>query len=488
MLLNQIHQLQLAFASEQTRSSKRSLGQFLTNDVVAAFMCEHIDVSGMKHVRVLDAGAGAGILGVAAVLRCIEQGVESVELDVFEIDNNILDLLKQNLKLLEVECSKNCVSLNYRILHRDYILDEHHEKYDVCCINPPYFKCTVQSPYHKSTAHLFKGCPNIYASFVAKALSQLVDQGQLVFITPRSFTNGYYFKGFRQYMMDNASFELFHIFGSREALFKESNVLQENIIVKVVKSPVQKENVVISCSKNMLDLGSLKLAVYHQDFLIRKTGNLFIFLPENGEQAKNVSHIERWSESFTDNGYFISTGPIVSYRTSQVVRSPDPKFITLPLITSHYLKNMRVTAPNKNIQYFALKDDYSKWLIKNSLYVLIKRISSKDDKQRLIVAVSEPCDHDNVESIALENHVNYIGHLNRELGRDEAYGIAVYLQSEAFEQYYSCLSGNTQINATDIRSIPMPSISHLKALGAKHLKETERFMDCLETKQITESV
>lgn len=488
MLLNQIHQLQLAFASEQTRSSKRSLGQFFTNDIVAAFMSEQIDASGMKHVRILDAGAGAGILGVAAVLRCIDQGVESVELDVFEIDNRILELLSQNLKLLEIHCNNNSVSFNYKILHRDFILDEHHDKYNLCCINPPYFKCTVQSPYHKSTAHLFRGCPNIYASFVAKALSQLEDQGQLVFITPRSFTNGYYFKGFRQYLMDNASFEMFHIFGSREALFKESNVLQENIIVKVVKTPVQNENVLISCSKNMLDLGSLNLEVYHQDFLLRKTGNLFIFLPENGEQARNVSYIERWGQSFTDNGYFISTGPIVSYRTSQVVRSADPKFITLPLITSHYLKNMRVVAPKQNIKYFAFKDDYSKWLIKNSLYVLIKRISSKDDKQRLIVAVSEPSDHDNVECIALENHVNYIGHLNRVLGRDEAYGIAVYLQSEEFEQYYSCLSGNTQINATDIRSIPMPSLSHLKALGAKHLKETQSNTDCLETKQTTEFV
>jgi adenine-specific DNA-methyltransferase len=469
MLLNHIYRNQLDYASVQTRASKKELGQYLTNDAVAEFMTQLINVKGMKHIRILDAGAGAGILAIASVLRCIEQGITSIELDLYEVDEKITVLLNKHIFLLKEECFRKHVQISVNIIQDDFLLSEIHQTYDICCINPPYFKCKPDSPYVAATSSLYKGCPNIYASFVAKSLSLMKDHGQLVFITPRSFTNGFYFKGFRHYLLNNASLDRFHIFGSREALFKDSNVLQENIIVKAIKTPIQKEHVEISTSGSMLDLGGISCTNYPKDFLVRKKGNSVILLPESKEQAKNITAVEKYPCQFQQSGYFISTGPIVSYRTSQVMDTLDPVNPSIPLITSHYLNDIRIKKPVKKAQYFVLKDDYQKWLTKNSIYVLIKRISSKDDKQRVVVSVTTPCDHDNSEYLALENHVNYIGHKERDLELDEALGIALYLRSEVFEQYFRCVSGSTQINATDIRTIPIPDLDSLKNMGRKYL-------------------
>lgn len=66
--------------------------------------------------------------------------------------------------------------------------------------------------------------------------------------------------------------------------------------------------------------------------------------------------------------------------------------------------------------------------------------------------------------------MNVIGHSSRELDVTEAYGLAIYLQSIEFERYFKCLSGSTQVNATDIRNIPVPPLGVLKQMGRDYLK------------------
>ena len=58
----------------------------------------------------------------------------------------------------------------------------------------------------------------------------------MIFITPRSFTSGAYFKSFRNYLLDNTMITNIHIFNSlRNNLFKGEEVLQETIITRAIK-------------------------------------------------------------------------------------------------------------------------------------------------------------------------------------------------------------------------------------------------------------
>lgn len=54
----------------------------------------------------------------------------------------------------------------------------------------------------------------------------------MVYIIPRSWTSGAYFKKFRQKFLDEGALEHIHLFVSRDKVFEKESVLQETIIIK----------------------------------------------------------------------------------------------------------------------------------------------------------------------------------------------------------------------------------------------------------------
>ena len=73
----------------------------------------------------------------------------------------------------------------------------------------------------------------------------------------------------------------------------------------------------------------------------------------------------------------------------------------------------------------------------------------------------------NLENIGITNKLNYIGRKDSLFSKDEALGVAVLFNSEFMDNYYRCISGNTQVNATDIRIMKIPTREQIIQLG-KH--------------------
>ncbi|WP_275375836.1 Eco57I restriction-modification methylase domain-containing protein, partial [Xenorhabdus bovienii] len=65
---------------------------------------------------------------------------------------------------------------------------------------------------------------NLYSGFVALALKQLRQGGELVAIIPRSFCNGPYYQPFREQLLSETSIKHIHIFDSRNTAFAEDKV------------------------------------------------------------------------------------------------------------------------------------------------------------------------------------------------------------------------------------------------------------------------
>ena len=78
---------------------------------------------------------------------------------------------------------------------------------------------------------------NLYAAFVVLSILMVVDGGEVVAILPRSFFNGRYHRGFREFLFSSCAITDIHLFESRDNLFK--GVLQENVIVRFVRGGVQ---------------------------------------------------------------------------------------------------------------------------------------------------------------------------------------------------------------------------------------------------------
>ena len=64
-----------------------------------------------------------------------------------------------------------------------------------------------------------------------------------------------------------------------------------------------------------------------------------------------------------------------------------------------------------------------------------------------------------------------------------AYGLSVFLNSTAVDEYFRRFSGHTQVNATDLRLLRYPELDKLKQLG-RWMRTTGR----LKQEQIDEKV
>jgi adenine-specific DNA-methyltransferase len=127
------------------------------------------------------------------------------------------------------------------------------------------------------------------------------------------------------------------------------------------------------------------------------------------------------------------------------------------------VKPMRCAWPVRHKgQYIQLRGA-DKVLLPNQNYVLLRRFSAKEERQRL-VAAPYLGDLDGAV-IGLENHLNYIYRPGGRLSEDEARGLAVLLNSSLMDTYFRIFSGHTQVNATEIRRLPLPPLEAIMELG-----------------------
>src|SRR3972149_524036 len=228
---------------------RKCRGQFFTPEKISKFMVSLLEFSNTT-IRLLDPGAGIGILSAAFCERLLNDGkIEKLTIDAYEDDQNILPFLKMVLESCKLELEKNGLDVEYNIYETDFILQnkryftksdlmwncEKPVSYDFIISNPPYYKIDIEAPKAIVMNELISGQPNIYALFMALSASMLHADGEMVFITPRSFCSGLYYKKFRQWFLKNAQITNIHIFESRKEVFDQDEVLQENIIIKAKK-------------------------------------------------------------------------------------------------------------------------------------------------------------------------------------------------------------------------------------------------------------
>lgn len=463
---------------------RKSKGQFFTPKEVSIFMANLFKID-RNTISVLDAGAGVGTLSAALCYRLsnFSKGT-TMNIDAYENDPDLVPLLRGVLEACRSELEGKGHNLTFNVHEQDFILHNEryfkeigiqallgeHAFYDYVISNPPYYKLPRDSCQAKIMRNFISGHPNIYALFMALSAKMLKPNGEMVFITPRSFCSGFYYKKFREWFLKLICIEHIHIFESRKDIFDKDDVLQENVIIKAEKSQKTDDRIRVSTSKSKLFENMHEIEVTSKDIIFHKNGDTFIRIPTSQHDVRTLRLIDSWPNTLRDLGFEISTGPVVVFRTRQNLQDKPREVRDIaPLLWMHNLKDMRVQWPMEKSRKplaIVVNDHTKPLLLPVRNYVLLKRFSSKEQRRRLYAAVLLKDDFP-YDFVGIENHVNYIHKINGELTIPEAYGVAGLLDTTLIDNFFRSLNGNTQVNATDIRSLPMPDLQEVRRIGER---------------------
>ena len=472
------------YARNYDANVRKLKGQFFTPKQVSTYMASLFEIH-HDTIRLLDPGAGTGILTAAFCERLLYNNrIVELTVDAYENDPALSPLLRKTLETCKLELEGRGHSVDYHIYKQDFILsNERYFKkpdlfstraedtfYDFVISNPPYYKLNKDSPQSSVMMELISGQPNIYALFMALSASMVKPEGEMVFITPRSFCSGLYYKRFREWFLNNVQITNIHIFESRKEVFDKDEVLQENVIIKAKKRKEtnKRGKVIITTSRNK-DFDKLgSIAVPSTDVIRHRNGETFIRIPTSSLDVDILHIVDSWPTTLKDLGLEISTGPVVPFRAEEYLLpelTESPK--SVPLLWMHNMRDMSIVWPaKKNGKASAIRvcDETVPLLLPVKNYVLVKRFSSKEQKRRLYAAVLLESEFP-YESVGIENHVNYVYRPKGNLSVYEAFGIAGILNTTIIDNFFRSLNGNTQVNATDIRSLPLPGIEDIKRIG-----------------------
>ena len=324
------------------------------------------------------------------------------------------------------------------------------------------------------------GQPNIYAFFLAAAAQMLKPGGELVAITPRSFCNGLYFRGFRHWFFERMALDRIHLFESRTEAFRD--VLQESLITASHRLGKPSNSVAVSTSYG-LDLHATKPTVLPTSTVIDDScGHATIRIPASIEDQAISEAVESWPRRFPDQGLRISTGPVVMFRATEFLLAEPNGTHSAPLISVFNVKPFTTDWPlihKKHPTALKVCPDSQRLLLPTQNYVLLRRFSAKEEHRRLTAScllasdISQPF-------VALENHLNYVYHAERELTLDEVYGLTAIFNSALLDRIFRMISGNTQVNATEIRSMKFPSLHAIADIGSRVRNLTSLDSDAVE--------
>lgn len=469
-------ELQEQHQADTTRSHSKTHGQFFTPPSVAAFMASLLDLK-KSSLRVLDPGAGSGILSAAVCDRIAAlKTPRTVHLELYETEKSVLPLLRQCLDRCARALRKAGHTLTFEIHDRDFVLTAAPQAtlfssgaaggFDAVIMNPPYFKIAKDSPYARAMANIVHGQPNIYALFMALAADLLRPGGKLVAITPRSFCNGPYFRGFRRWFLERMSLEQVHLFESRTDTFRHAKVLQESVITALTKGAQSPDIKVTTSEGQELSSRIPGRAVPASQILDDSSGDMVVRIPEDPRDSDVMTLVESWPSRFRDLGLRVSTGPVVAFRAIPFLKT-EMNGATVPLLSVHNVRPFETSWPvakGAKPTAFAVAPESEPLLLPAKNYVLLRRFTAKEEHRRLVASCFLRRDAIRPQ-VAFENHLNYVYHGSRELSEPECLGLAALFNSALLDRYFRSISGNTQVNAAELRTMPLPTLEVVRRIG-----------------------
>lgn len=464
-------------ASAALDSTQRGkLGQFFTPAPAADFIASLAGLPETGTLRILDPGAGAGSLTASLVARLLEErpGVK-ISVTACEVDPQLHPALQATLDDCVNTANGFGVHLEVNLVRGDFIswategeglFGEPPEPFDVVIMNPPYKKLAASSRERKLVSEACTETSNLYSAFMALGVHLLNPGGQLLAITPRSFANGPYFRPFRQYFLERMHLDRVHVFEARNKVFADTEVLQENVIFAATRMDTSERGPVVVSTSRSYSEEVRQRTVPYTEMVHPGDREFFIHISADEEDTELAASHANLPATLPALGLQVSTGRVVDFRAKEHLR-PDPVDGAVPLIYPLHMHQGAIKWPvpgAKKNNAIMLNEKTEKLTFPLGYYVVVKRLSSKEEKRRVVAAVFDP-DQVPCERIGFENHVNVFHVDGAGLPAEVARGLCIWLNSTLLDRFIRRFNGHTQVNATDLRNLRYPSVEQLSAMG-----------------------
>lgn len=454
-------------------TKKLKFEQFFTSSKLSNFMSSMMNFN-QKEIHILDPGAGMGALSIACFEKILRQNKkpEKITITAYEIDSKLIPHLNKLFNKIRRISKENNIKFSSRLIHKNFIFDSvnkiqknNFQKYTHVIINPPYKKIKVDSSVNKNLKKINLQLPNTYAAFVLISQDLLKNNGEMVYITPRSFCNGPYFQSFREKLLKEMSLRKIHSFTSRNTLFG-GDVLQETIIVHAVKKPNSRKRIKISSNSEPSDKKISAKLINLNSVIFPKDSQKFIHIITDSKNESISKKIQKLTTTLSELNLEVSTGKVVDFRADEYVRSHNSNK-TVPLIHPFNLSNKIIKFPinYKKPNFIQFNKKTKSILIQNGNYVLVKRFTTREENKRIVASVFYK-NKFNFKTIGFENRLNFFHHNRKGMNLNLAKGLTVFLSSTIVDSYFRQFNGHTQVNATDLRYLGYPTLKQLKKLGS----------------------
>lgn len=449
---------------------KRRLEQYFSSAPLARLMASMMDYS-QDTVSILDPGAGVGSLFAAcAETVCgMEQPPRRMSVTTYEVDPALADNLSGSLERTRALCEDRDIHFSGSLVKGDFITDYCHGVdiggFTHIIMNPPYGKINVSSDLYGELRRTGIQTTNLYAAFIAIAQNLLNNEGQMVFISPRSFCNGVYFDRFRDGFLESMAIRRIHLFDSRMTSFHNDGVLQENVVIYATKHG-HPGIVTISSSSGPEGHIKSRQATY-SEMVFNDDPRRFIHIVPDTAGSKISSVIRGLKCTLDDLGLDVSTGKVVDFRIRSELRH-DVTDGTVPLVRPFNISSGIAEFPilgRKHQNFIVSSEKSKKLLVENGTYILVKRFTTVEERRRVVAAMWTSEQYE-TNLLGFENRINYFHQNGSGLDDVVAKGLWMFLNSTMVDSYFRQFNGSTQVNATDLRYIRYPSVHVLKRLGS----------------------
>ncbi|WP_202945470.1 BsuBI/PstI family type II restriction endonuclease [Brumicola nitratireducens] len=453
-------------------------------------------------MELLDPGCGPCSLAAAFVDETVARGESSsLHVHAFDIELGMNNFIERSLNVCKSYGRQSGIAINTTYLNTDYILHStdptnlsNNKQYTHCIMNPPYKKINSAGAHRKALRTVDIETVNLYSGFVSLALRQLVDGGELVAIIPRSFCNGPYYKHFRSSILSSSALQHIHIFDSRNSAFSNDEVLQENIIIHLIKGANQGSVKITSsptadfhldkCTNTITATDMTTRTVEFSSIVYANDENKFIHIAANNRDQIIINKLAVFTTSLAELNIEVSTGPVVSFRAKDELRQELVSGAVPLLYPQHLAMPLKWPIVSKpNAIMVSKKTEKNLWQ-SSGYYLLVKRFSSKEEKRRIVGTLFDNSLPEKL--IGFENKLNVFHADKKGMDKTTAIGLYVYLNSSLLDKYYRLFGGHTQVNATDLRAIKYPSKKQLENIGANAMgtELTQKQIDILIEREL----